>query len=78
MRGGLDRQAAILPLIGRVELTVLAVELSPDAVVRTAMPAPAPAPAPAPVRPLAAPLVAPARPSAPARTCWLAHCRDSR
>jgi transglutaminase-like putative cysteine protease len=29
-RGGLDRQAAILPLIGRLELTVLDLELAPD------------------------------------------------
>ena len=43
LRGGLDRQAAILPLIGKVKLAVLDVELSPDAVVRTAMP-PAPPP----------------------------------
>jgi hypothetical protein len=75
LRGGLDKQAAILPLIGRVKLTVLDVELSPDAVVRTAMPA-----APAnQARPLALPLEAPARPAAAAGSgCWLAHCRGSR
>jgi hypothetical protein len=74
LRGGLDRQAAILPLIGQVEITVLEVELSPDAVVRTAMPAAAPAPA----RPLALPLDTPARPAVAASTCWLAHCRGAR
>jgi hypothetical protein len=57
-----------------VEITVLDVELSPDAVVRTAMPASAPAPA----RPLALPLDAPAPPAAAASTCWLAHCRGAR
>jgi transglutaminase-like putative cysteine protease len=31
-RGGLDRQAAILPLIGRIEITVLDLELAPGAV----------------------------------------------
>ena len=30
-RGGLDKQAAILPLIGRLKLTVLDLELAPDA-----------------------------------------------
>jgi hypothetical protein len=29
VRGGLDRQAAILPLIGRLKMTVLALELAP-------------------------------------------------
>jgi transglutaminase-like putative cysteine protease len=74
LRGGLDRQAAILPLIGRLELTVLDVELSPDAVVRTAMPAAAPAPA----RSLALPLDAPAPSAAAGSTCWFAHCRGAR
>ncbi|MGD9905136.1 MAG: transglutaminase family protein [Vicinamibacterales bacterium] len=77
LRGGLDRQAAILPLIGRVQLTVLDVELSPDAVVRTAMPPP---PADPPVLPLGA---APARPAAAAGgACWFSrwfgHCRGTR
>jgi transglutaminase-like putative cysteine protease len=31
-RGGLDKQAAILPLIGRLEMTVLDVEMAPNAV----------------------------------------------
>jgi hypothetical protein len=31
-RGGLDKQAAILPLIGRIRMTILDLELSPDAV----------------------------------------------
>lgn len=31
LRGGLDRQAAVLPLIGRLEITVLDVTFSPDA-----------------------------------------------
>ena len=53
LRGGLDRQAAILPLIGKVKLAVLDVELSPDAVVRTAMPPPPAA------RPLIVPDAAP-------------------
>jgi hypothetical protein len=30
-RGGLDRQAAVLPLIGRLKMTVLDVELAPGA-----------------------------------------------
>jgi transglutaminase-like putative cysteine protease len=30
-RGGLDRQAAILPLIGRLKMTILDLELAPDA-----------------------------------------------
>jgi transglutaminase-like putative cysteine protease len=29
-RGGLDRQAAILPLIGRLEISVLDLEVTPD------------------------------------------------
>ncbi len=80
LRGGLDKQAAILPLIGRLKLTVLEVELSPDAIVRTAMPA---VPAPAPVQPVdaaqpqAPPLAAPAR-SAGGSGCWFAHCRGTR
>jgi hypothetical protein len=72
LRGGLDRQAAILPLIGRVQLTVLELELSPDAVVRTAMPA---TPAAAP-RPLALPRGGAERPAASG--CWLAYCRGVR
>ena len=71
LRGGLDRQAAILPLIGRVQLTVLELELSPDAVVRTAIPAP-----PAPPAPVAIPRGGPERPAASG--CWLAHCRGAR
>ncbi|MGE0360495.1 MAG: transglutaminase family protein [Vicinamibacterales bacterium] len=78
LRGGLDKQAAILPLIGRLQLTVLEVELSPDAVVRTAMPAAAPAEGP----PLAMPLAPPARPAVAGGGCWLgrwfAHCRGTR
>ena len=80
LRGGLDKQAAILPLIGRVKLTVLDVELSPDAIVRTAMPAAAP---PAQAQPLdeaerlALPLAAPARSTA-GGGCWFAHCRGAR
>jgi hypothetical protein len=79
LRGGLDKQAAILPLIGRLQLTVLEAELSPDAVVRTAMPAAAPpAEAPAPAMPLAPT----ARPAAAGGGCWLgrwfAHCRGTR
>jgi transglutaminase-like putative cysteine protease len=31
-RGGLDRQAAILPLIGRIKMTILELELAPGAV----------------------------------------------
>jgi transglutaminase-like putative cysteine protease len=31
-RGGLDKQAAILPLIGRLKMTVLDMELAPDAI----------------------------------------------
>ena len=71
LRGGLDKQAAILPLIGRVSLTVLDVELSPGAVVRTAMP----------VRPAAEalPLAPPsAERSAAGAGCWFAHCRGAR
>jgi hypothetical protein len=30
-RGGLDKQAAILPLIGRVKMTILDLELAPGA-----------------------------------------------
>jgi hypothetical protein len=30
-RGGLDKQTAILPLIGRIKMTVLDLELSPNA-----------------------------------------------
>jgi len=85
LRGGLDQQAAILPLIGRVKLTVLDVELSPDAVVRTAMPARSPAAAVAPVEatmPAALPLAAPAPAAAAGGGCWLgrwfAHCRGAR
>jgi hypothetical protein len=74
LRGGLDKQAAILPLIGRVKLTVLDVELSPDAVVRTAMPPPAAElVSPLPVTP-----VAPVRPAAAGSGCWFAHCRGTR
>jgi transglutaminase-like putative cysteine protease len=31
VRGGLDKQAAIIPLLGRIRITVLALELAPDA-----------------------------------------------
>jgi hypothetical protein len=31
-RGGLDKQAAILPLIGRLKMTVLDMELAPNAI----------------------------------------------
>jgi hypothetical protein len=30
-RGGLDKQAAIIPLIGRVKMTILDMDLAPDA-----------------------------------------------
>ena len=75
LRGGLDRQAAILPLIGKVKLAVLDVELSPDAVVRTAMPPPPAA------RPLIVPDAAPvaaAGPAAATGRCWFAYCRGAR
>jgi hypothetical protein len=52
-RGGLDRQAAILPLIGRLKITILDVELAPNStpvlVGRGATPA-APFASPVPVR----------------------------
>ena len=73
LRGGLDKQAAILPLIGRLELTVLEVELSPDAVVRTAMPAASAGPA----RPLAFRSIA-GPPTARRAAAGLAHCRGAR
>ena len=74
LRGGLDRQAAILPLIGKVKLAVLDVELSPDAVVRTAMPPPPAA------RPLSVPDAAPvaAADRRGHRRCWFAYCRGAR
>jgi hypothetical protein len=72
LRGGLDRQAAILPLIGRVQLTVVDLELSADAVIRTAMPATPAVPAP----PLARP--SPASTAPASSGCWLAHCRGTR
>jgi transglutaminase-like putative cysteine protease len=52
-RGGLDRQAAILPLIGRIKMTILEVDLAPDSapvvIGRAATPA-APFASPVPVR----------------------------
>jgi hypothetical protein len=72
LRGGLDRQAAILPLIGQLQLTVLDLELAAGAVTRTAMPAPPP-PAPRAL------VVLPDTAAAPAAGgCWLAHCRGAR
>jgi hypothetical protein len=77
LRGGLDKQAAILPLIGRVKLAVLDVELSPDAVVRTVMPPPPAArPLPASGQLPAASAVTPA--AAAASRCWFAYCRGAR
>jgi hypothetical protein len=77
LRGGLDKQAAILPLIGRVKLAVLEVELSPDAAVRTAMPAP-PAARPLPPSGQLPAAAAPAASAAPASRCWFAYCRGVR
>jgi hypothetical protein len=75
LRGGLDKQAAILPLIGRVTLTVLDVELSPDAVVRTAMPAAAPAQV---QRLEGEPPALSLAPRATGGGCWFPHCRGTR
>jgi transglutaminase-like putative cysteine protease len=58
-RGGLDRQSAIVPLIGQIRITVLELELAPDA---AAAPRPG---APAQFQPLAIPL-----PEASAGDCW--------
>jgi len=72
-RGGLDRQAVILPLIGRLRITVLDLELSPDA---TALAGGRPAAflAPVPRGPVAGQRPARLAAGAPA---WTADARDS-
>jgi transglutaminase-like putative cysteine protease len=60
-RGGLDRQAVVLPLIGRLKMTVLDVQLAPGAVpVLVGRPAPS----------ATAPFVPPRPPDARRRDCW--------
>jgi transglutaminase-like putative cysteine protease len=72
LRGGLERQAAVLPLIGRLKITVLDVQLSPDAV--------SPVVVGRPSSPAAMALPSSGAASTPAATggCWFARCRGTR
>jgi transglutaminase-like putative cysteine protease len=76
LRGGLDQQAAILPLIGRLKLTVLDVAFTPDAGSRVVVgreadsPPVVPALPPSDARPVAAP--------SSGGGCWFSWCEGRR
>jgi transglutaminase-like putative cysteine protease len=67
-RGGLDRQAAVLPLIGRLKMTVLDLQLAPGAT---------PVLVGRPARGAAAPFVAPPAPEKGRRDCWSRFLGDA-